>query len=152
MRRLFAILLAPLLMAQADIETDLDTLPQEWVERRSARYGFDLTLDGNVWININRHDAPDAYALLATDLLRERGDWRRVWMRGYHARNPDVSHRESKTLISVNCPQRQYAYVQWVHYDGDGRVVHEGIGSTLGMINAVPGSIGERWTEEICAN
>ena len=140
-----------LLAAEPPAEPLLDGPPLEWATDR-APYGMDITLDGKLWINTNRTGARDDYAILANDLhkaLTTGTDRRRLWVRGYHLKNPDVSYRETKQLVWIDCKRDTIWIERRLEYAASGDLI-----ATTGpfsMEPIVPGSIGESWRKAACA-
>lgn len=138
--------------AQADdLAAELEKYPKEWIERKAARHGLDITLDGKVWINTDRYGDTDDYAVAASDIARSTGlRNRKGWVRGYHLRNAKVAYRESKRQIAVDCAERTWATTIAVFYDAQGRVVRQD-GPSFST-PAVPGSYADGWLEMLCSD
>jgi len=122
--------------------------PQDWLTRRSANHGMDLTLDGKVWINSDPYGDRDDYALAASDLFKATGRYRQAWVRGYHLRNPDVPYRESKRLIHVDCSARRWSTELAAYYDRDGRSINQSGQTAYEAV--IPGTYAEAWLEMLC--
>ena len=117
-----ACLLAFGLGAQSDPDLIVDGPPTEWLAQ-NAPYGWDITLDGKVWVNVNPPGARDDYSIFGNDLYKVRTSGNRhprVWIRGYHARNPKVRYRESKLLVSIDCDRDQIWTERALTYSADG--------------------------------
>jgi hypothetical protein len=147
-------LLAALTLAAqvAPDDLTLDAPPLDWTTDH-APYGMDVTFDGKVWINTNREGARDDYAILANDLykaLTAHSSNPRLWIRGYHLRNREVTYRETKTLVSIDCVRDTIWIERKLYYKANGDL----IASTGPFASepVVPGSIGESWRKFACAS
>lgn len=121
-----------------------------WVHSNSP-YGFDLTPDGSIWINIAEPGERDDYAILATDLMAARESKqqsRTIWVRGYHKLNPKVPYRQTKALWRVDCTFKTISRVMWVSYDGNMDTLSE-YGATMAT-PVVPGSYGAEYFRQAC--
>lgn len=144
----FVILPICLIVAPVHAETASDDIPFEWL-RANAPYGFDLTSDGNIWVNLNAVGRKDDYAILASDLM-ERKDWGvSAWIRGYHLRNPSVKYRVTKTKVNFDCQRRMYQRADWVAYSASGEVI-DSDNERRDAQEIVPGSVAENWIKVIC--
>ena len=146
------LLAALLLVAQAPPDMKLDAPPLDWVTDH-APYGMDVTFDGKVWINTNRIGARDDYAILANDLYRRSraiAATRACAIRGYHLKNRDVTYRETKTLVSIDCVRDTIWIERKLYYKAGGDL----LASTGPFASepVVPGSIGESWRKAACAS
>ena len=125
----------------------------EWASERSP-YGFDITPDMSIWINIAEPGRKDDFAILAEDMRRQQGaKWQQFWVRGYHLRNPSVQHRESKTRFGIDCERRTITTVMRVTYDPAGTLLSEWVAPSNGLYGyqpIVPGSFGARLFEFVC--
>jgi hypothetical protein len=136
--------------AQSSPEPVLDAPPLDWLTPR-APYGMDITFDGKVWVNTNRTGARDDYAILANDFYRAitAGDNHpKVWIRGYHLRNPKAKYRETKQLVTFDCVRDTYWVERQLMYSPEGEVL-----ATMGPFGTepvVPGSVSEAWRDAIC--
>lgn len=119
----------------------------DWTSQR-APYGFDITPDLSIWINIAEPGRKDDFAVLADDLRRHEGQrWQEFWVRGYHLRNPEVRYRESKTRYRMDCEGRTITTVMRVTYDATGTLLWEWVAPSSGTFAytpVVPGSLGAR--------
>ena len=128
----------------------LDGPPTEWLQA-NAPFGWDITFDGKIWVNTNPVGRRDDYAILGNDLHRAKTNAStspRVWIRGYHARNPKVAYRETKILVSFDCERDTYWTVREIRYSASG----ESLGS-LGPYSTepiIPGSVAESWRDAVC--
>lgn len=139
-----AICLATTAMAEPTIKAP----PTDWLAANTP-HGFDVTLDGNVWMNVDEVGAVDDYAILATDLYGSRGGiWRKLWVRGYHARNPEVKYRESKHLIQLHCQNNTITVLRQIFYSLDGKIMWERRLQPQDYI--IPGSHGEAVRDFAC--
>jgi hypothetical protein len=136
--------------ATNDLESEIARYPEGWLESKSARYGMDITLDGKIWINADHYGDREDYAVAASDLLGATGRYRKAWVRGYHKRNPDVSYRESKRLVQVNCADRTWFTELTAYYDVEGRAVRQTGRETWSPV--IPGTNAENWLRMICAD
>lgn len=143
-------LAALLMLADGAADIQLKSPPLEWVQEHSTRYGFDVTPDGNLWINVDPPRVGEDYAILANDLYKASGRWRTVWVRGYFKHAPKVPIRESKMQISVDCEGRRLATLYRITYAPDGSVVDNSSGGVT-YTPAIPGTYGEQWVDTICA-
>lgn len=113
----------------------------DWV-RNNSPYGFDVTKDGTIWINLYEPGLKDDYAIRAGDLrnARQTGDqYPKFWIRGYHLKNKDVEYRESKYLMQLDCKGERIRYVLGVRYDASGNLLSEdGEQTSFGVI--IPGT------------
>ncbi|QNN64336.1 hypothetical protein H9L12_08320 [Sphingomonas rhizophila] len=145
------LVLAALALAQeAATEPQIDG-PLEWAMER-APHGIDITLDGKLWINSNKVGAKDDYAILATDLHRavtSKSIKPRLWVRGYHRRNPSVNYRESKLLVVIDCTRDTLRIEKRIAYSADGGIVETGGPYRSDPI--VPGTNGEAWRKMACS-
>lgn len=147
-------LLAALLLLAPAWANDpiVDGPSDEWLKAH-APYGFDITLDGKVWVNTNTPGARDDYAILGKDLekaLSGHSSNPRLWVRGYHRRNPGVTYRETKQLINVDCARDTIWIERKLYYSADGDLI-----TSTGPFASepiVPGSIGESWRKAACAS
>ncbi len=139
--------LAILALAASD-EPDVDGPPPEWVAEH-APYGFDITpRDGKVWINMDRVGDEDDYAVLANDFYKATGNFRYVWVRGYHRRNPKVRYRETITRVSFTCDGEYMETRYYVAIDANRKRVATDESTTKQMI--VPGTYGDQWKRFLC--
>ena len=128
----------------------IDGPPAEWL-KANAPFGFDVTFDGKIWVNTNEVGKPDDYAILGNDLYKVKAstsEYPRVWIRGYHARNPKVRYRESKMLVSIDCVRDTYWVQKDIRYDARGEVV-ENLGP-FPTEPIVPSSYAESWQKAAC--
>lgn len=127
-----------------------DAPPVEWLQNHTP-YGMDITLDGKVWINTNKTGAENDFAILANDLhraLTSESIEPKVWIRGYHRRNPKVSYRETKLLVTINCRWDTLQVERRIFYSASKEAI-----ATEGPFASdpiVPGSIGETWRKAAC--
>lgn len=139
------------IMAQATVEEPTpDGPPADWLVGHSP-YGMDLTLDGKIWINTNKTGARDDYAILGNDLhraLTNRSIYPKLWIRGYHLRNPKVSFRETKQLVQIDCQRDTIQIERRLHYSASQEVV--GSDGPFAADPIVPGSVGESWRRAAC--
>jgi hypothetical protein len=141
-----------LLVAEPASQPLLDAPPLDWLTAR-APYGMDITFDGKVWVNTNRTGARDDFAILANDFYEAitSGDRHpKIWIRGYHFRNPKVKYRETKQLVSIDCERNTYWVERQLMYSPEGDVL-----ATLGPFGiepVVPGTVSESWRDAICSD
>lgn len=137
-----------LMMAPAAAQTDSPWL--NWVAENSPD-GFDITPDGNIWINVGKPGYRDDYAVLADDLKAARDASSKnpeFWVRGYHKRNPSVRYRTSKTRYRLDCVNERITRLAAVFNDANGDVVGEaGYGAQQYII---PGSYGQSYYQIFC--
>jgi hypothetical protein len=145
------VLLAVVALTQASVqEPTLDGPPAGWLEEHMP-YGADITLNGKVWINTNKVGARDDYAILANDLhraLTSGSVFPKLWIRGYHLRNPKVAYRESLQLVWIDCKSDKVSIEKRVYYSA----AKETLGSDgpFAFEPIIPGSIGESWRRAAC--
>jgi hypothetical protein len=141
-----------LLLVAAQPAAELDAPPLDWVTAH-APYGMDVTLDGKVWINTNPVGEKNDYAILANDLykaLSGHSSNPRLWIRGYHLRNPGVTYRETKTLVSIDCVRDTIWIERQIYYKAGGELL-----ASTGPFTSepvVPGTVGETWRKFACAS
>lgn len=121
-----------------------------WVAANSPN-GFDITPDGDLWINLAEVGQSDDYAVRAEDLKAARDARNQnpsFWIRGYHKRNPKVSYRESKVMYSLDCARKTVTRIQGTYYAADGDVVYQQGFQPFGYV--VPGSMGAEYHRLFC--
>ena len=131
-----------------ELLTELNQFTDGWLEEKSARYGMDITLDGKVWINMDPYGDREDYAVGASELLKTSGDYRKVWIRGYHAKDDRVPYRESKRLFHVGCKSETFSEVLAIFYSADGQIMDQ-YGPTS-FQPVVPGSLAAGWMRFVC--
>lgn len=139
-----------LILAASPASAQTDSPFLNWVNA-NAPFGFDLTPDGSIWINISTPGQRDDYAILASDLQKAREStelWRSIWVRGYHRRNTEVSYRETKARFVINCADETIYRSMWISYDADGDVLREFGASAQSPV--VPGSYGAEYHRQVC--
>lgn len=153
MRYLGCILLASTVATQSAAQTptqDAFGVPDGWLT--SMPYGFDVTVDSPnliAWVNVAPVGGRDDYGILATDLYSATGQYRTVWIRGYHARNPDVKYRETKAKYQFDCTRMELTQLYRVAYRPDRQVLFtEAYPSRTEPV--VPGSLGSAWIKLVC--
>lgn len=114
-----------------------------------APYGVDVTPDETVWINMAAVGRSSDYAVRARDFVDRKPPYVKVWIRGYHIRNPKVAYRESKSQISFDCSKETYSTAYAVYYRADGSVFSETRGE-YGYRPVVPGTEAANWFRFIC--
>lgn len=110
---------------------------------------MDITLDGEMWINLHEIGRKSDFAMLANDLYKASGRHRRAWIRGYHRNNRDVSYRETRSLVFVDCEMQTLGQIKSVAYDSEMNVVEE-----LGFESAepvVPGTYNATYLRALCS-
>lgn len=119
-----------------------------------APYGFDITRDGSFWINIADVGRKDDYAILAEELRSQSAQkFPEFWVRGYHAKNPELPYRESKIRYRMDCERRTMTTVMEVMYDAEGNLFREWVAPSSGLFGhkpVVPGSLGARLYTFVC--
>jgi hypothetical protein len=138
------ILLASLAAAQSDSPW------LNWVAANSP-YGFDLTPDGTIWINLAKVGQKDDYSIRAQDLQQARHSNDRnpkFWVRGEHKRNTAVKYRETKALLSIDCEHEILYRLQITYYKPDGSVLAQVGYASEGYI--VPGTFGAEYYRLFC--
>ncbi len=121
-----------------------------WVAANSP-HGFDMTLDGTIWINLAEEGQKDDYSIRAEDLQQARETHDRTpkfWVRGYHKRNPDVNYRETKALMRVDCEHETLDRMQLTYYKPNGDVFGQLGYASQGYI--VPGTYGAEYYRLFC--
>lgn len=144
-----AVLALALLAAPTNAQFD-DSPWLTWVAANSP-YGFDITPDGTIWINLSKVGRKDDYAIRAQDLQEARTSKAKehsFWVRGYHKLNADVSYRESKARFSVNCERETLSRSLIAYYDGEGNVL--GQLGPLSPSHIIPGSYGAEYYRLFC--
>lgn len=132
-------------------EERLARFPKDWVAKKAARHGMDVTIDGRMWFNTDTYGDTDDYGVSADDLWAVSGRYRKAWVRGYHKRNPALAYRESLHLIHADCAEKKWGSEMEIHYGPNGDVVHESSGPWE-WSPVVPRSYAESWYNMICAD
>lgn len=128
----------------------VDGPPPEWLAE-NAPNGFDITLDGIIWLNVGAPGRIDDYALRANDVYlaaTNRSIYPKAWVRGYHLRNRKLPYRESKRQISIDCQRQTMTNLYTVYYKADGSALFtEGQRATVPV---VPGTYDEAYMKRLC--
>lgn len=129
-------------------QTDSEYL--NWVAA-NAPHGFDVTPDGDIWINLSKVGKRDDYAVRAEDLKQARETRDKspsFWVRGYHKRNPKVHYRESKQKFILNCRAKTISTSTLAYYDADGNLLWRQ-GSMLSE-DIIPGTYAAEYYRLFC--
>jgi hypothetical protein len=138
--------LGALLIVSTQLNKDLI----DWALAR-APHGVDVTLDGEVWVNIANPGLRDDYAILARDLKsQEAKPYPKLWVRGYHKNNPTLPYRESKAQYQFNCKAQTISTETHLTYDAQGNVKSDWRSNRYTSDAIVPGSIGARLYAFVC--
>ena len=122
----------------------------DWVAENSP-YGFDVTPDGTIWINLSEVGQTDDYAIRAEDLRDARAARNRkpsFWVRGYHKRNPKVLYRQTKARLTLDCENETLSTSTTAYYAADGSMI-----SRTGYTSAeyiIPGTYGAEYHRLFC--
>lgn len=136
---------------KSEFEERIGKFPKEWVARKASKYGLDVTSDGRMWFNSDTYGDTVDYGVSADDLWTVSGRYRQAWVRGYHKRDPSVPYRESLQLIHADCLQKRWGSEMVIHYDADGKMIHQD-GGAWNWEPVVPRTYAETWHEAICAD
>lgn len=111
-------------VANADDDRFPDSPWLNWVAQNSP-YGFDVTPDGTIWINLAETGQREDYAIRAQDLQTSRQEHNRkpvFWLRGYYKNNPEVPYRESKGRFTMDCDGETISRSQVTFFKANGDV------------------------------
>jgi hypothetical protein len=121
-----------------------------WVANNSP-HGFDITPDGTIWINLSEPGKRDDYAVRAQDLQEARQSKDRMpsfWVRGYHKKNPDVRHRESKARLTLDCARETLSTSLIAYYASEGRFLYQT--GYVAPSYIIPGTYGAEYYRLFC--
>lgn len=146
---------AVLFLALADGQTATqdtfrDIRPEVLADPRNAPFGFDITPDETVWLNMAPVGHQVDYAVRARDFLDRKLPYVTVWIRGYHKRDPGVRYRESKMQVSFDCQRSTYSVSYTATYKADGALWSEDRPYRPQSLPIVPGTQGANWQRFIC--
>lgn len=145
---------ALLLLAGATSGPALAQLDAPWLKYwlpANAPHGFDVTLDGTMWINLAEPGLEDDYAIRAEDLHKarsERSKYPTFWVRGYHKRNPKVAYRESKTRMYLDCDRQTLGTSLTAYYGPGGKFLWQTGASSSDHV--IPGTYGAEYHRLFC--
>ena len=139
-----------LLVMGSPLAAQTDSPDLNWVTA-NAPHGFDITPDGDIWINLSKVGKKDDYAVRADDLKQARETHNKFpsfWVRGYHKRNPKARYRVSKTRYTVSCFQKTISTSTIAYYDAEDNMLWRE-GSTFAQ-DIIPGTYGDEYYRLFC--
>lgn len=131
-------------------DTFKDIAPDELKDAKNAPFGFDVTPDSTVWLNMAKVGQQVDYTVRARDFLDRELPYVTVWIRGYHRRDPNVKYRESKMQVSLDCQRSTYSISYTATYKADGSLWSENKPYRAQSMPIVPGTQGANWQRFIC--
>lgn len=137
--------------ALSPFEREISKYPKDWVERRAALNGMDVTPDGRIWFNSDFYGDEVDYGVAAGDLWNASGRFRKAWVRGYHRRDTSVPYRESLQLIHADCLENRWGWEMIVHYDADGKMMDQ-FADVVRWEPVVPRTYADNWHDMICTD
>lgn len=136
------------------VATDLDEPALTDFVASHSPNGFDVTLDGTIWINIAPVGQTEDYAVRATDLreasLSPYVKKYKFWIRGYFKRNPKVSYRETKSLMYIDCASETLRVDTTAYYDATGKMLWRDAAGGYAGEPIIPGTYGAHYQKLFC--
>jgi hypothetical protein len=120
----------------------------KWAADHSP-YGFDIYLDGKIWLSAGSSATGAKYAISAEEIFNASSRTVTTWIRGDFSRDKTVPYRSSMEKITFFCDNKTMTHGTTVYYRADQTVLNQ-LSAKYSADDVVPGTVGEVWLELAC--